>query len=149
MSPSSSLVPALAAVVLWLAAGLGAGYWALLAWGRSPVTPVQAVAEAPVVSDTASVARALGAVPQAPTADAAAPAAPPSSYALLGVIDQSGPGGAALIAFNGQAPKPYRVGAEIEGGLFLLSVDRIGARLGASRAGPPTVELSLPLPATN
>lgn len=149
--PSSApgMWPALAAGVLWLAAGLSAGYWALLAWGRSPVTPVAAVAMAPVGSDAAAVARALGAAAPVAAAEAPAPVAAAARYRLLGVVDQAGRSGAALIAIDGQPPRPYTVGAALEGGLVLQSVDRLGAKLGASSAGPATVELSLPLPAKN
>ena len=52
--------------------------------------------------------------------------------------------GAALIAVNGQPPRPYRVGASLEGGLVLQAVSRRSARLGASMNGPATVELTLP-----
>lgn len=143
------LVPALSAGLLWLAAGLSAGYWALLAWGRSPVTPVAAVAMAPVGSDAAAVARALGAAAPAVAADTPAPVAAASRYRLLGVVDQAGRNGAALIAIDSQPPRPYAVGAVLEGGLVLQSVSRLGAQLGASSAGPATVELSLPSPANN
>ncbi|MGI9216338.1 MAG: type II secretion system protein N [Hydrogenophaga sp.] len=150
--PSSSapgLLPALAAGVLWLAAGLSAGYWVLLAWGRSPVTAVAAVPLAPMGSDAAAVARALGAVAPVAEAKAPAPVATASRYRLLGVVDQSGRRGAALIAIDGQPPRPYTVGAALEDGLVLQSVSRLGARLGASNSGPTTVELSLPQPAKN
>jgi general secretion pathway protein C len=149
--PSSApgTVPALAAGALWLAAGLSAGYWALLAWGRSPVTPVAAVALAPAGSDAASVARALGASAPVATADAPVPVAAASRYRLLGVVDQAGRNGAALIAIDSQPPRPYTVGAALEGGLVLQSVNRRGAQLGVSGTGPTTVELSLPLPANN
>lgn len=143
-SAPGGLAPAMTAGVLWLAAGLGAGYWALLAWGRSPVTPVSAIAAPPVGSDAGAVARALGAA--APT-ETPTPVAPSVQYHLLGVADQPGRGGAALIARDGQPPRPYVVGASLEGGLVLQSVERRVARLGASRGGPTTVELSLPLAA--
>ena len=52
--------------------------------------------------------------------------------------------GCALIAVNGQPPRPYRVGASLEGGLVLQAVSRRSARLGASMNGPATVELTLP-----
>ena len=143
------LASALTAGVLWLAAGLSAGYWALLAWGRSPVTPVAAVAMAPVGSDAAAVARALGAAAPVAAAEAPAPVAAAARYRLLGVVDQAGRNGAALIAIDGQPPRPYTVGTVLEGGLVLQSVGRLGAQLGASSAGPATVELSLPQPAKN
>ena len=143
------LAPALAAGLLWLAAGLSAGYWALLAWGRSPVTPVAAVAMAPVVSDAAAVSRALGAAAPVAAAEALAPVAAAARYRLLGVVDQAGRNGAALIAIDGQPPRPYTVDAVLEGGLVLQSVGRLGAQLGASSSGPTTLELNLPQPAKN
>lgn len=135
--------PALVAGLVWLAAGLSGGYWALKALGRSPATEVAAPVAQGVASDVASVARALGAVAPAQAA-ASEPVPAATRYALLGVADQPGLGGSALIARDGQPPRPYRVGAAIEGGLVLQSVDRRAARLGATLDGPATVELTLP-----
>jgi general secretion pathway protein C len=93
--------------------------------------------------DTASVARVLGARPEAAQAPVV-PVATATQYSLSGVVATNAPGGAALIAVNGQLPRPYRVGASLEGGLVLQAVTRRTARLGASVDGPTTVELSLP-----
>ena len=49
--------PALVAGLLWLAAGLSAGYWVLQFLGRSPVTPVATVGTAPAQPDAMAVAR--------------------------------------------------------------------------------------------
>jgi general secretion pathway protein C len=136
--------PTIAAGLLWLAAGLSAGYWVLLAWGRSPVTPVSAVAPAQVAADSAAVARTLGAVPGAAPTGAVASAAPPR-YNLLGVVAVGNRDGAALIAVDGQPPRPYRVGAQLEGGgLVLQAVTRRVVRLGPSLEAPATIELTLP-----
>lgn len=133
--------PALVAGVLWLAAGLSAGYWALQALGRSPVTPLAVTAPASIQVDSLAVARVLGDQPVA----SAAPAAPTGTqYQLQGVVAATAAGGAALIAVNGQPPRPYRVGAALEGGLVLQAVSRRSVRLGASMSGPATVELTLP-----
>ncbi|MBS3911994.1 MAG: general secretion pathway protein C [Hydrogenophaga sp.] len=151
-SPSASRRPwpAVAAGVLWLAAGLSAGYWVLLAWGRTPVTPVAAAPMAVPVVEPALVARALGMVPQAVTTDGAqAPGAAPSRFVLLGVVALGADQGAALIGMDGQPPRPYRVGAVIDGGLVLQAVNRRSVRLGPTLQGPASVELSLPeTPAT-
>lgn len=135
--------PAVVAGLLWLAAGLSAGYWVLQALGRSPVTPLAVAPPSAIQVDTVAVARVLGAQPQA-AATAAAPVATGTQYNLLGVVAASAAGGAALIAVNGQPPRPYRVGASLEGGLVLQAVSRRSARLGLSMAGPTTVELALP-----
>jgi general secretion pathway protein C len=135
--------PAAVAGLLWLAAGLSAGYWVLLAWGRSPVTPVPATLSGPPVVDTAQVARALGALPTAlPQADAPAPAA--SRYALQGVVAVGTDRGAALIAVDAQPSRPFRVGAEVESGVFLQAVTAQEVRLGASVEGPASVTLAMP-----
>lgn len=136
--------PAVAAGVLWLAAGLSAGYWGLLAVGRTPVAPVPAAPLALPVADPSVVARALGFLPEVVAAQVApAPVPVASRYALLGVAVE-GLGGAALIGLDGEPPRPYRVGAALEGGLVLQAVSRTTARLGPSLQGPATVELSLP-----
>ena len=137
--------PSVAAGVLWLAAGLSAGYWVLLAWGRTPVTPVAAAPMALPVADAALVARALGVLPAVvPTSVAQASVAVPSRYVLLGVVAVGSVQGAALIGMDGQPARPYRVGAMLGGGLVLQSVSRSSARLGPALQGPTTVELTLP-----
>jgi general secretion pathway protein C len=134
--------PALVAGLLWLAAGLSAGYWVLQALGRSPITALTAAAPSAIQVDTLALARVLGAQPQAVAASA--PVATGTQYKLMGVVAASANGGAALIAVNGQPPRPYRVGATLEGGLVLQAVSRRSVRLGLSMAGPATAELSLP-----
>jgi len=141
VSPGAAHGPALVAGLLWLAAAFCAGYWLLLAWGRGPVVPVGTVAAPAPATDVAALARVLGAMPAAQRAAAVSPA---SRFRLLGVVLRSGQRGAALIALDGQAPRPYTVGAALEGGLVLQSVDRSSARLGPALGGGTTVELSLP-----
>jgi general secretion pathway protein C len=144
-SVASRWWPVLAAAVLWLAVGLSAGYWVLLAWGRTPMVPVAASPADAGALDTALVARALGAAAATP-ADEAAPSAAASRYALLGVIAGRSSRGAALISVDEQPARPYPVGATVPGGLVLQSVGRGIARLGPSPSGPATVELKLPEP---
>jgi general secretion pathway protein C len=67
-----------------------------------------------------------------------------SRFVLLGVAALGGSGGAALIGLDRQPPRPYRVGAVLDGGLVLQSVSRTTARLGPALQGPTTVELTLP-----
>lgn len=141
--PGSPLWPAVAAGLLWLAAGLSAGYWVLRAWGAGPLTPVVALGQEAPVGDVDAVARALGAravvAEGAPVEQAAA-----TQYRLVGVVAQGGRGGAALIAVNGQPPRPFRVGDAVFDGVVLQSVGRRSVQLGASRTGPSEVELKLP-----
>ncbi|MBW0169075.1 MAG: type II secretion system protein N [Hydrogenophaga sp.] len=135
--------PTLAAAVLWLAAGLSAGYWVLMAWGRSPVTPVSAMAPAQPVADAGAVARTLGALPAAVAASNVTNA-PPPRYILLGVVAVGAQDGAALIAVDGQPARPYRVGSPLDGGLVLQAVTRNAVKLGPAMDAPSTVQLSLP-----
>ena len=138
---------AIAAGVFWLAAGLSAGYWVSQVWGRSPVTSVSAAAGSLPAVDSRSVALALG-VSDAPVAsgEASVPVVVPTRYALIGVVADRRQQGAALIAVDGQPPKPYAIGAELEGGVVLQSVSDRTVRLGPSMSEPHSIELSLPAP---
>lgn len=136
--------PALVAGLFWLLAGLSAGYWVLQMWGNSSATPVSAATGALPVVDSRSVAIALG-VADAPAATAAPEPQPVvTRYALFGLVADNRQQGAALISVDGQPPKPYPVGAELEGGVVLQSVGERSVRLGPSLSGPHTIELNLP-----
>jgi general secretion pathway protein C len=141
--------PAVLALLLWLAAGLCVGYWVLQLLGRSPLTPVVATANLPEAPEPAVLARVLGAAPSAVAVASGPMVAPPlsSRYQLIGVVADRADGGAALIAIDGQPPKPYRVGATLEGGVVLQAVQRRSVRL-APPNGAQDFELSLPAPAT-
>lgn len=136
--------PGVAAVLLWLAAGLCFGYWVMQALGRTPLTPVAAPAVAIPSPDAAGLARVLGAAAPASSAAPNTPAPLSSRFQLLGVVAAGQAEGAALIAVDGGAPKPYRVGAELEGGLRLESVQRRAVRLAPVSGGGSGFELSLP-----
>ncbi|HMN92515.1 MAG TPA: type II secretion system protein N [Hydrogenophaga sp.] len=137
--------PMLMAGVLWLAAGLTGGYWGLQALGRTAWVPVAASPVSLPTADPQSIARALGQSDTAPAVVDGVSAAPVSlRYTLLGVVADRRQQGAALIAINGEPPRPYAVGASLEGGLVLQSVDAGLARLGPTLAGPSTVELLVP-----
>jgi general secretion pathway protein C len=142
-SGPGALAPSLAAGVLWLLAALVTIYWVLQIWGRGPLMPVVAMAGNPPMADPVAVGRALGAVPEAP---AAQPVAPPlsSRFRLVGLVGQPAQRGAALIAVDGQPPRPVAVGAAVEGELRLLSVGRNTVRLGMRAGDPAAFELSLP-----
>ncbi|MEZ5663858.1 MAG: hypothetical protein R3E94_10095 [Burkholderiaceae bacterium] len=137
--------PVLAAGVFWLAAGLSAGYWVLHALGGSDLVPVTAAPAVLPVADPVAVARALGQSDPVAMADAGGhPAMVSLRYSLLGVVADRREQGAALIAIGDEPPRPYAVGASLEGGLVLLSVDRLMAKLGPSLGGPATIELRVP-----
>jgi general secretion pathway protein C len=84
----------------------------------------------------------LGGGLAAPAAAGEAPAA--SRYALVGVAARGSEGGAALISIDGQEARPFRVGAQLEGGMVLQSVTGRRAVLSSGVAGAATVTLELP-----
>ena len=63
---------------------------------------------------------------------------------LVGVIASMSGQGSALIAMDGQPPKPYRVGQAVGEGLVLQSLSPKRAQLGASLNGPVVREMALP-----
>jgi general secretion pathway protein C len=86
-----------------------------------------------------AVARLLGAAP------AVASAAPSlaSRFTLIGVVASRSQKGAALIAVDGKPAKPFRVGAAIDEGIVLKSVEARRAVL-AGADGSPALTLELP-----
>ena len=128
--------------VLWALVAASAVYWALKISQRgisAQATPPPVSAPAP--TDAAALARLLGASSNAPEA-AAAPAAA-SRFSLVGVA--AGPKrGAALIAVDGKAAKPFRVGSVVTDGFLLQSVEARRAMLAAEPDGPVLVTLELP-----
>ncbi|MEY3252467.1 MAG: putative ral secretion pathway protein GspC, partial [Pseudomonadota bacterium] len=119
--------------------------------------PVPAGAQ---VADTtpvlqADLTRLLGADPPPRTAEGEEAAPPPDArFTLIGVVAPrqvgaapSGSGeGVALIAIDGQTPRAYRLGAQVDGDTVLQAVHARGAELGP-RGGPARVALELPPPA--
>lgn len=130
--------------VLWALVAGSAVFWGLKMSARSaPITAPAMAARPPAPADPAAVARLLGA---APVTAGAAPAAPSagSRMTLVGVVASRSQHGAALISVDGKPAKPFRVGAMVDEGLVLQSVQGRQAVLGASVSGPATVTLELP-----
>lgn len=131
-----------ATFALWLLAAGCAIFWGLrLGSGPEVAAPLPAGARV-VAADPAAIARLLGGVPAAPGM-ASAPVA--SRFQLVGVAAgaRSG-GGAAVISVDGAPARPYRVGATIEPGLVLQSVQGRRAVLAAQTDGAPVATLELP-----
>ena len=129
-------------LLVWTLAGACAVFWGLKLSAPGAGQVVAPVAWAgPAAVDAAAVARLLGA-PQGPTVAAAAPAVP-SRFALQGVLAGRQSGGAALIAVDGKPARPVRVGAAVEEGLVLQSVQGRKALLGADRDGPTSFTLEM------
>lgn len=139
----------LTAFLLW---GLAAGcavFWALkFAAGPAVVVPVSGAGAPPALRvDSAQVAQLLGAKATNAVAsnDGIGVTLPktPSKYVLTGLIS-AGRASVALIAFDGKSARAYRVGARVDEGLVLQSVDKRGANLGPTAKAPATLTLELP-----
>lgn len=130
-----------AAFAAWMLAAAAAVYWGLKLSAPAASRPAAATARAAAAADPAAIARLLGSNPAAP----AAPAQPSlaSRFALLGIAAQ-GDAGVALISVDGKPPKPYRVGAQVEHGLVLQSVQARRALLGPADGAQAALALDLP-----
>ncbi|AMO23442.1 hypothetical protein GCM10027034_40620 [Ramlibacter solisilvae] len=130
--------------MLWGLVAASAVYWAMKLIDGGPVVPPATAARTSAPVDPAAVARLLGSSPEAPAAAAAPSLA--SRFSLLGVVaGRAQQGTAALIAVDGRPPRPYRVGAQVDEGLVLQSVEPRRVALGATPGGPPALTLELPL----
>ena len=133
--------PGLLSALVWAAAAASVVYWVLLLMAPKSV-PVVGLTSSPAVQSqsTPSVAKALGdaaTVSQAPIQNSA-------QYKLLGVIASGTGQGSALIALDGQPPKAFRVGQDVNDGLKLVSLTPRQARL---RSSDQALVLVLDLPA--
>jgi general secretion pathway protein C len=134
----------LTTLVLWmLVAGSGV-YWTLRIASRAPAAMVAAPPRAAFAADPAAVARLLGAVPAMAAAAGVPAMSLASRFSLVGVVAERSRHGAALIAVDGKPARPYRVGAAIDQGILLQSVEARRAVLSASAGGPALVTLELP-----
>ena len=131
----------LATLVIAALAALSGTYWVLKSTHANSVS-----AAAPSAGfaglDPQALARALGG--GGVGASAAETVAVGTAYVLVGVLADSQRGGAALIAIDGKAAKPYRVGATVDGKLVVQSVAGRRAVLAASMEGPAQMTLELP-----
>jgi general secretion pathway protein C len=141
-----------AAFALWSLAALSATAWVLKVVGMSeaPVTASAIEAQAPAI-DGQDLARALG--PDTPADTPALVAAaqlqqqapdPAARLRLLGVVAGRRAGGVALISVDGQSPRPYRVGSEIDASYRLTRVAARSATLAPMKSDAKTITLELP-----
>jgi len=133
------------AFVIWASVAVCVAFWGLrLGSGTQPVPPYAlSVGDAPIASD---LSRLLGRE-TALVATAAVPVSVGTQFKLVGVVaPRAGLGereGLALISVEGKPAKPFRVGAQVDDTLVLLSVHQRGAALGA-RGEAPSLNLELP-----
>jgi general secretion pathway protein C len=134
------------AFVIWAVVALSATFWATRLLVRSPSAPPHAAPAGESVVARGDLSRLFGATTTASIPAAAAPAVS-SRFRLVGVAaPKAGSqtrGGVALIAVDGKPPRPFRVGAAVDGDLTLRAVDLRTASLGP-RDGRDTVILEIP-----
>lgn len=138
------------AFVIWALVAATAVYWLLGLWSRGPVAPAHTVPIGDITAMRGELTRLLG----APEAPAPAAEAPPSDAAgrlrLVGIVapraGSADSGGVAVIAVGDKPPRPFRVGAKVDGELMLRSVALRTASIG-SAAGDGLFTLQLPGPA--
>lgn len=131
-------------LLVWAAAAASAAYWGLkLSAGGAGPLPAAGL-RPPAAADPAAIARLLGAGAAAQSASPQPSAA--SRFQLVGVVADKSEQGAALIAVDGKPAKPYRIGARIDEGLVLQSVQPRRAVLAPSLQAEPAITLELPLP---
>ena len=132
----------LSTLVVWALAGASIVFWALRLAAPADVSAPATVASTPLAAiDPDAIGQLLG----APSTRAAAPTPEAASrFVLSGVVADDSRQGAALIAVDGEPPRPFRVGATVGDGYVLQAVDHRTASLGASRDGAPALTLQLP-----
>jgi general secretion pathway protein C len=131
-----------ATFALWALVAASAVYWGMKFTARPAAAPAAVAVRTPAPADPVAVARLLGAEPAA-AAETPAPSLA-SRFSLVGVVASRSQQGAALIAVDGKPAKPFRVGAAVDEGLMLKSVEPRRAVLAASAEGPPVLTLELP-----
>lgn len=140
--PANPWPARLLTLLVWGLAAASVAYWALRLMSPSAGAAPVAVARAALSqADATAVARVLGATAQVV---AVAGVATGNRYVLTGVVADPRHGGAALIAVNGQPPKHFRVGAEVEPGVVLASVGPRRAVLAPDLQAAPVATLELP-----
>jgi general secretion pathway protein C len=125
------------------AAAASLTYWILL-WpsaGHHNTPPAPQVTSATI--DSGRLARLLGqAAPTSHQPSAAPPMA--ARFVLVGVMAQGSQRGSALIAVDGTAAKPFRVGETVAEGQVLLRVKPRSVTLAADMAQDHGIDLALP-----
>lgn len=141
LSASSRVVLPAATLLVWAAVAFSAVTWGLR-WSATGAAPSNATAAAQALPevDVSGAARSLGAAPVQIVAEPSLA----SRFQLQGVMTGGPHAGAALIAVDGKAAKPYRVGAVVTDGWVLQSAQGRRASLGAAVDGPQALVLELP-----
>lgn len=141
----------LMAFFLWLVVAASTTYWILKIVGltRAPTSAAVVAPESPsaTIEDLARVLGPSNAGAVIVTGIGITPTVDPGAHMrLLGVVADRRHGGVALISLNGEPPRPYRVGSELDGGYKLTGVATRTATLAPTgqAAAPITLELIPP-----
>lgn len=141
----STLFSRALSALVWALAAAGVVFrWAQVS-NLGAVRQANVAAPAPLHVAAQDVAYALGVRAAQPVAEAAVQKR--STYELVGVLAGTrSQRGAALIAVDGKKPKPYQVGATIDGedGFVLQALQGRTARLGTSMQGATAQALEMP-----
>jgi general secretion pathway protein C len=142
-SRSANLWPGVSAALVGCAAAASVVFWVLNFPAGSAVQGlplVQSSAPAVTASSSSHLARAWGvqaALPEVSIAQS-------SRFVLWGVVAGASGQGSALIAVDGQPPRPFRVGQTVTDGVVLQGLGPKQAQLGANAQGAALFSLSLP-----
>jgi general secretion pathway protein C len=139
---SNSWTLRLFTLMLWLAVGLCAAYWAFKFVTTKPVEATAAAAAPAVVVDSKAVAKLLGATDAVAVKPVNVVAS--TKFVLFGLAATTRGQGVALIALDGKPARPYRVGSMVADDLVLKSISKTGVMLAASTTATEGVTLELP-----
>jgi general secretion pathway protein C len=147
ISSATRWLPALVTTLVWAALGLSALAWGLATWPKDDKPLADSVAAPQAASSAvvqaADIAKVLGAASSDPTpVDSSTTVS--VRLSLLGVALAAKGNAIALISLDGQAPKPFHVGATVSPGLILQAVTPTQALLGAALKSPTLSTLELP-----
>ncbi len=144
-SPGAAWAVRVVTALLWAVAAACLVFWALQL-APTPALPTTAPPALPLPHppDPQAVARVLGGAGAAAGSAQAQPAAEASRLVLTGVVARRSGGGSALIAVDGEPPRPFQVGSRVQADLWLQSVQGRQARLGPTPQGTTTLLLELP-----
>jgi general secretion pathway protein C len=129
--------------LFWCAATASVVFWVLNYPRGSAISGPSQVQTADLSSSgpsSAHLARAWGAQAPAPEVNIAQT----TRFELLGVVAGASGLGSALIAVDGQPPRPFKVGQTVTEGLVLQSLERQKAQLGVSTASTAAFTLTRP-----
>lgn len=144
----------LSAFLVWAIVAAGVVFWGLRLMARPAPLPAHLQAVDVRAAAGGDFARLFGAAPVAESTAPVVAVAESSRFKLFGVLapvardaaHSPSDGGVALIAVDGKPARAYRIGAALDDGLVLQSVERRSASIGPPGGAPSTV-LELPPPA--